>query len=109
MYLSRGSSATFHFSEKMKIQEIQEFKLFDRRKEDLRIVRFHRIDWGAFQNCFRMELTNQKGEMLNAKPCSEEYAEHYLNRALEELPFEDVEITKFQPVDVSRPPVSNHF
>lgn len=93
----------------MKIQEIEEFKLFDRRKEYLRIVRFHRIDWGAFQNCFRMELTDQKGEMLDAKPCSEEYAEHYLQRAIKELPASDVEITKFRPIDVSRPEVSNHF
>lgn len=93
----------------MDIKQIHEFKLFDRRKEELRIVRFHRIDWGAFQNCFRMELTNQKGEMLNAKPCSEEFAEHYLLRAIQELPREDVEITKFQPIDTSRPEVSNHF
>jgi hypothetical protein len=56
-----------------------------------------------------MELTNQKGEILNAKPCTEEYADYYLRRALGELPFEDVEITKFEPVDVSRPPVSNYF
>ena len=93
----------------MNIKEISEFKLFDRRKKELRIVRFHRIDWGAFQNCFRMELANQKGEMLNAKPCSEEFAEHYLRRAIQELPQEDVEITKFQPINVSRLEVSNYF
>jgi hypothetical protein len=109
MYGCRGGSAVFHFSEKMKIKQIQEFKLFDRRSKELRIVRFHRIWWGAFEECFRMELTNQKGEILNAKPCTEEYADYYLRRALGELPFEDVEITKFEPVDVSRPPVSNYF
>jgi hypothetical protein len=93
----------------MKIQEIQEFKIFNRSQKELRIIRFHRIDWGAFENCFRMVAENQKGEMVNAKPCTEEFAQHILDDALQNLDPQDVEITKFQPVDVSRPEVSNHF
>lgn len=93
----------------MKIQEIQEFKIFNRSQKELRIIRFHRIDWGAFENCFRMVAENQKGEMINAKPCTEEFAQHVLDDVLQNLDPQDVEITKFQPIDVSRPEVSNHF
>ena len=93
----------------MKIQEIQEFRIFNRSQKELRIIRFHRIDWGAFPNCFRMVAENQKGEMKNAKPCSEEFAEHILNDALQNLDPQDVEIMKFRPIDVSHPEVSNYF
>lgn len=93
----------------MKIQEVQEFKIFNRSQKELRIIRFHRIDWGAFENCFRMVAENQKGEMINAKPCTEEFAQHVLDDVLQNLDPQDVEITKFQPIDVSRPEVSNHF
>jgi hypothetical protein len=102
------SGVLFRFSEKMKIQEIQEFRIFNRSQKELRIIRFHRIDWGAFQNCFRMVAENQKGE-INAKPCSEEFAQHILNDALQNLDPQDVEIMKFRPIDVSRPEVSDYF
>jgi hypothetical protein len=79
----------------MDIKQIQEFRLFDRRdSKQLIIVRFHRIDWGAFQNCFRIEKTNQRGELIDAKPATEEFAKIVLDQALIRLPKEDVEIVK---------------
>lgn len=100
-----------HFTsqKKMKIQQVEEFRIFDRSQKELRIIRFHRIDWGAFQNCFRMVAENQKGEMKNAKPCSEEFAQHILDNALQNLDPQDVEIMRFRPIDPSRPKVSDHF
>jgi hypothetical protein len=79
----------------MNIKQIQEFRLFDRRDaKQLFIVRFHRIHWGAFENCFRMEKTTQDGKMIDAKPASEEFAKMVLDQALFCLPKEDIEITK---------------
>jgi hypothetical protein len=79
----------------MDIRQIQEFRLFDRRDPNqLFIVRFHRIDWGAFQNCFRMEKKTQSGELIDAKPATEEFAKMVLDQALLCLPKEDIEIVK---------------
>jgi len=79
----------------MNIQQVQEFRLFDRRDEkQLVIVRLHRISWGAFENCFRMEKKTQDGKVIAAKPVTEEFAKTVLDYALICLPKEDFEIEK---------------
>ncbi len=90
----------------MNIKQVQEFRLFDRRdSKQLFIVRFHRIDWGAFENCFRMEKVTQDGKMIDAKPVTEEFAKTVLDQALICLPKEDLEITKFSTGTVFNYPV----
>jgi len=79
----------------MNIQQVQEFRLFDRRDEkQLVIVRLHRINWGAFENCFRMEKATQDGKVIAAKPVTEEFAQIVLDQALFSLPKQDIEIIK---------------
>jgi hypothetical protein len=79
----------------MNIQQVQEFRLFDRRDaKQLVIERFYRIHWGAFENCFRMEKTTQDGKVITAKPVTEEFAQTVLEYALICLPKEDFEIEK---------------
>ena len=92
----------------MNIKQVQEFKLFDRRDASkLIIVRFHRIDWGAFENCFRMEKKTQSGELIDAKPVTEEFAKTVLDQALICLPKQDLEITKLSTGTQFNYPISH--
>lgn len=73
----------------MKIQQIQEFKLFDRRNEQLVIVNFRRVD-----DYFLMEKTTQAGEVIDSYSCSETFARTVLEYALICLPKSDLEIVR---------------
>ena len=76
----------------MKIQQVQEFRLFDRRDpKQLVIVRFYR---NTFVGGFFMEKTTQKGKVISAEPATEEFAQTVLEYALICLPKEDLEIEK---------------
>ena len=76
----------------MNIQQVQEFRLFDRRDEkQLVIVRFYR---NTFDGGFFMEKTTQKGKVISAEPATEEFAQTVLEYALICLPKEDLEIEK---------------
>jgi hypothetical protein len=75
----------------MNIQQVQEFRLFDRRDpEQLVIVRFYR---NTFVGGFFMEKTTQKGKMISAEPTTEEFAQIVLDQALLSLPKQDIEVT----------------
>ena len=91
----------------MKIQQIQEFSLFDRRdsKQTLK-VRIYRNGFakdGSSQ--FIMERTTQKGELICREEVSERFAEVVLNHALVYLPKEDVQITKLSTGTVFNYPI----
>ena len=73
----------------MKIQQVQEFTLFDCRKEQLVIAHFRRID-----DYFLMEKRTQAGEVIDSHSCSEAFAQTVLEYALICLPKSDLEIVK---------------
>lgn len=77
----------------MNIKQIYEFKLFDRRSEQLVIVHFRRID-----DCFLLEKRTQKGKLLDSEKVEESFAKIVLEQALISLPKSDLEITKFSDV-----------
>lgn len=77
----------------MKIQQVYEFKLFDRRNEQLVIVHFRRID-----DYFLLEKRTQKGEIVDSEKIEEKFAQIVLDQALISLPKSDLEITKFSEV-----------
>lgn len=77
----------------MNIKQIYEFKLFDRRSEQLVIVHFRRID-----DYFLLEKRTQKGRLLNSEKIEESFAKIVLEQALISLPKSDLEITKFSDV-----------
>jgi hypothetical protein len=77
----------------MNIKQIYEFKLFDRRNEQLVIVHFRRID-----DYFLLEKRTQKGKLLNSEKIEENFAKIVLEQALISLPKSDLEITKFSEV-----------
>jgi hypothetical protein len=74
------------------IQQVQEFRLFDRRDEkQLVIVRFYR---NTFVGGFFVQKSTQKAEIISSDTVSEEFAQIVLDQALICLPKEDIEITK---------------
>lgn len=77
----------------MNIKQIYEFKLFDRRNEQLVIVHFRRID-----DYFLLEKRTQKGKLLSSEKIEENFAKIVLEQALISLPKSDLEITKFSEV-----------
>lgn len=77
----------------MNIKQIYEFKLFDRRSEQLVIVHFRRID-----DDFLIEKRTQEGKLLNSEKVEEEFAKIVLEQALISLPKSDLEITKFSDI-----------
>lgn len=74
----------------MNIKQIYEFKLFDRRSEQLFIVHFRRID-----DYFLLEKRTQDGKVINSEKVAESFANTVLEQALICLPKSDLEITKF--------------
>ena len=90
----------------MKIQQIQEFSLFDRRdsKQTLN-VRIYRNTFAKSCSHFIMEKTTQKGEIIHKEEVSERFAEAVLNHALVYLPKEDVLVTKFSTGTVFNYPI----
>lgn len=73
----------------MKIQQVQEFTLFDRRKEQLVIVHFRRID-----DYFLLEKRTQDGKIIDSENVAESFANTVLEQAMICLPKSDLEITK---------------
>lgn len=73
----------------MKIQQVQEFTLFDRRKEQLVIVHFRRID-----DYFLLEKRTQDGKVIDSEKVAESFANTVLEQAMICLPKSDLEITK---------------
>jgi hypothetical protein len=73
----------------MKIQQVQEFSLFDRRKEQLVIVHFRRID-----DYFLMEKRAQDGKVVDSEKVAESFAQTVLEQALICLPKSDIEIVR---------------
>jgi hypothetical protein len=73
----------------MKIQQVQEFTLFDRRNEQLVIVHFRRID-----DYFLLEKRTQDGKVIDSENIAESFAQTVLEQALICLPKSDIEITK---------------
>lgn len=72
------------------IQQVKEFKLFDRRNQQLVIIHFRRID-----NYFITEKRTQDGTIIDWESVAESFAETVLEQALICLPKEDIEIEKF--------------
>ena len=77
----------------MKIKQIYEFKLFDRRNEQLVIVHFRRID-----DYFLLEKRTQDGKIIDSESVAESFANTVLEQAIICLPKSDLEITKFSEV-----------
>jgi len=77
----------------MNIKQIYEFKLCDRRSEQIVIVHFRRID-----DYFLLEKRTQKGRLLDSDKVEESFAKIVLEQALISLPKPDLEITKFSDV-----------
>jgi len=77
----------------MNIKQIYEFKLFDRRNEQLVIVHFRRID-----DYFLIEKRTQDGKVIDSEKIEEQFAKIVLEQALISLPKSDLEITKFSEV-----------
>jgi len=73
----------------MNIKQIYEFKLFDRRSEQLVIVHFRRID-----DYFLIEKRTQDGKVIDSEKVAESFAQTALEQALICLPKSDLEITK---------------
>lgn len=73
----------------MNIKQIYEFKLFDRRSEQLVIVHFRRID-----DYFLIEKRTQDGKVIDSEKIEEQFAKIVLEQALISLPKSDLEITK---------------
>lgn len=90
----------------MKIQQIQEFSLFDRRdsKQTLK-VRIYRDTFAKSCDQFIMEKTTQTGELICREEVSERFAEIVLNHALVYLPKEDVLVTKLSTGTVFNYPI----
>lgn len=90
----------------MKIQQIQEFSLFDRRdSKQILIVRIYRNAFAKGCSQFVMEKTTQKGELICKEEVSERFAEVVLNHALVYLPKEDVLVTKLSTGTVFNYPI----
>ena len=77
----------------MNIKQIYEFKLFDRRNEQLVIVHFRRID-----DYFLIEKRTQDGKVIDSEKIEEQFAKIVLEQALISLPKSDLEITKFSDI-----------
>jgi hypothetical protein len=77
----------------MKIKQVYEFKLFDRRSEQLVIVYFRRID-----DYFLLEKRTQDGKIIDSESVAESFANTVLEQAMICLPKSDLEITKFSEV-----------
>jgi len=77
----------------MNIKQIYEFKLFDRRNEQLVIVHFRRID-----DYFLIEKRTQDGKVIDSEKIEEQFAKIVLEQALISLNKSDLEITKFSEV-----------
>lgn len=77
----------------MKIKQVYEFKLFDRRNEQLAIVHFRRID-----DYFLLEKRTQDGKIIDSESVAESFANTVLEQAMICLPKSDLEITKFSEV-----------
>lgn len=73
----------------MKIHQIQEFKIFDRRNKQLIIVCFRRSE-----NGFLLEKRMQDGKLIESERIEEEFANIVLEQALVSLPKSDIEIVK---------------
>jgi hypothetical protein len=90
----------------MKIQQIQEFSLFDRRDSEQTLkVRIYRDTFAKSCDQFFMEKTTQKGELICREEVSERFAEIVLNHALVYLPKEDVLVTKLSTGTVFNYPI----
>ena len=77
----------------MNIKQVYEFKLFDRRNEQLVIVHFRRID-----DYFLLEKRTQDGKIIDSESVAESFANTVLEQAMICLPKSDLEITKFSEV-----------
>jgi hypothetical protein len=77
----------------MNIKQIYEFKLFDRRNEQLVIVHFRRID-----DYFLIEKRTQDGKVIDSEKVEEKFAKIVLDQALISLHKSDLEITKFSDI-----------
>ena len=77
----------------MNIKQVYEFKLFDRRNEQLVIVHFRRID-----DYFLLEKRTQDGKIIYSESVAESFANTVLEQAMICLPKSDLEITKFSEV-----------
>lgn len=77
----------------MNIKQIYEFKIFDRRNEQLVIVHFRRID-----DYFLIEKRTQDGKVIDSEKVEEKFAKIVLDQALISLNKSDLEITKFSEV-----------
>lgn len=73
----------------MKIQQVQEFTLFDRRKEQLVIIHFRRVD-----DCFLLEKRTQDGRIIDSENVAESFANTVLEQAMICLPKSDLEIVR---------------
>jgi hypothetical protein len=73
----------------MKIRQVQEFTLFDRRKEQLVIVHFRRAD-----DYFLLEKRTQGGKVIDSEKVAESFAQTVLEQALICLPRSDLEIVR---------------
>ena len=77
----------------MNIKQIYEFKLFDRRNEQLVIVHFRRID-----DYFLIEKRTQDGKVIDSEKFEEKFTKIVLDQALISLNKSDLEITKFSDI-----------
>lgn len=75
----------------MKIQQVFEFKIFDRSKSEIVIVTFSR----KLYEKFLMEKKKQNGKLIFSELVSEDFAETVLNQSILCLPKENLEITFF--------------
>ena len=79
---------------RVNIAQVQSFRLFDRRGDELKIVTFERNTFAQKQDSFKMEKTTQRGRVIHAENVTEEFAKTVLEQALICLPKDDLEITK---------------
>ena len=74
----------------MNIQQVNSFRLFDRREQELVIISFRRID-----DYFIIEKRTQDGKVIDSKSAAESFAQTVLDFAMICLPDSDFEIEKF--------------
>lgn len=75
----------------MKIQQVSEFKIFDRSKSKTAIVTFSR----KLYEQFLAERREQDGKLIFSELVSEDFAKTVLDQSILCLPKEDLEITFF--------------
>ena len=79
---------------RVNIAQVQSFRLFDRRGDELKIVTFERDTFAQKQDSFKMKKVTQRGRIIHAENVTEEFAKTVLEQALICLPKDDLEITK---------------